>query len=338
MNNSFINIGIVGLGYWGPNYARVVNELDGINLTWCCDINNTALSKFSKLYPSVKTTNNIQDLLKDESLDAVIIVTPAQQHYKIAKQCLEANKHILVEKPLSYKLSHAEDLVKLSKKKNRVLMVDHTFIFNPAVAKLKSLIQNGELGEIYYIYGAYNALGPIRRDVSAMWDLPHFIYVVNYLLEQSPLTVSAFGQNYLFHGTEDVVFMTFDYSGNIMFNLHCSWIDPVKIRKLTIVGNKKMVIFSDVEPEEKIRIYDKGIDINGDPNFANLQTVLRNGDIIIPKIENKEPLKEVILSFIESIKTRNIPMSDGKDGLNLVKILTAAQYSLKHKGQKVLIK
>ncbi len=333
-----LNLGIIGLGYWGPNYARIVSLLENVNLSWCCDINKVALSKFSKLFPSVKVTDNTDDLLKDKSLDAVIIVTPAQNHFELAKKFLSNNKHVLVEKPLTDKLEDAQTLVKLSKAKNKFLMVDHTFEFNSAIKRLKKFIEDGELGKIYYIYGNYNALGPIRRDVSAMWDLPHFIYVVNFLLNNSPLWVSATGKDYLQKSMEDVVFLNFEYPSDVLFNLNCSWIDPVKVRRLTIVGEKKMAVFDDMQPEDKLIIFDRGVELNQDPNFANLQIVVRTGDTVIPKIERSEPLKEVVSSFINIINGQKTHYPDGKEGLDLVKALSAAQESLKKNGKRILIK
>lgn len=331
------NLGIIGLGYWGPNYARIINELENINLSWCCDTNKAALSKFNKLYPNVKVSDKLTDLLNDSSLDAIIIVTPAQSHFKLARKFLLKDKHILIEKPLTHKLADAQALVKLANDKKRALMVDHTFEFNPVIKKLKDLITEGELGKIYYIYGNYNALGPIRKDVSAMWDLPHFIYVVNFLTDNKPLWVSATGKDYLQKGMEDVVFLTFEYPDNILFNLNCSWIDPVKVRKLIIVGEKKMAVFDDMQQEDKLIIYDRGVEINHDPNFANLQIVVRTGDTVIPKIERLEPLKEVLLSFIKAINGQENNYPNGENGLNLVKILSAAQQSLNKKGKRVPI-
>lgn len=333
-----LNVGIVGLGYWGPNYARIITQLDEVNLSWCCDTNNMALLKFSKLYPQVRTSNSIEDLLKDKELRGVIIVSPAQDHFKTTQKFLSFGKDILVEKPLTDNLSEAKILVNLAKKKKRILMVDHTFIFNSAIKKLKELIDTKELGKIYYIYGNYNALGPIRRDVSAMWDLPHFIYVVNNILGTTPIWVQASGKDYLQKGTEDVVFLTFEYPGDILFNLNCSWIDPVKVRKLIVVGERKMVVFDDMEPEEKIRIFNKGVDILDDPNFANLQLLVRHGDTLIPKLEPSEPLVEVTKKFIENIKTRRNNISNDEDGLNLVKILHYCQISLNKKGERIKIK
>lgn len=333
-----LSLGIVGVGYWGPNYARIISQLENIDLKWCCDIDRSALSKFSKLYPKVQTSDNIEILLNDPELNGVIIVTPAQDHFETTKKFLLRGKDVLVEKPLTSSLKETKELVKLAEDMKRILLVDHTFVFNSAVRKLKELIETGELGKIYYLYGNYNALGPIRKDVSVMWDLPHFIYVVNYLLENIPLWVQATGQDYLQKGMEDVVFLNFEYPGKILFNLNCSWIDPVKVRRLIIVGERKMVVFDDMEPEEKIRIYDKGVEISSDPGFVNLQLALRNGDTLIPKLNLKEPLKEVVLEFIKSIKSRSNSFSNGQDGLNLVKVLTSAQESLKKRGKRILLK
>ncbi len=333
-----VNLGIVGLGYWGPNYARILNELDNVNLAWCCDINKVALSKFAKLYPQTKISDSVENLIKDPSLDAVIIVIPAQDHFETARSFLLNGKDILLEKPLTDNLASAQKLVKIAKDKKRILMIDHTFEFNSAIKKLKELIEQQELGQIYYIYGNYNALGPIRRDVSAMWDLPHFIYVVNFLLDKNPLWVSASGKYYLQKGMEDVVFLTFEYPNDIIFNLNCSWIDPVKVRRLVVVGERKMAVFDDMEPEEKIKIYDKGVDISNDPNFANLQLIVREGDTVVPKLKLKEPLKEVVLSFLERIQSRKDDMSDGIDGLNLVKALHYGQKSLENNGKRIWIR
>lgn len=333
-----ISVAIIGLGYWGPNYAKILVSLDNINLKWCCDNNKAALSRFSKLYPNVQTSDDVKILLNDPSLDAVIIVTPAQNHFEIARKFLEKGTDVLVEKPLTYNLQQSKQLVKLAKFKKRILMVDHTFLFNSAVIKLKDLIDSKELGKIYYIYGNYNALGPIRKDVSAMWDLPHFIYVVNYILGNSPIWVQAHGRDYLQKGMDDVVFLNFEYPNKILVNLNCSWIDPVKVRKLVIVGQKKMVVFDDMEPEEKIKIYDKGVEITTDPNFAELQLIVRNGDTLIPKLEIKEPLKEVVLEFKRSIQSGKNNFSNGTDGLKLVQILTCSQESLRKDGKRVPVK
>lgn len=332
-----LNIGIVGVGYWGPNFARIITELQDANLTWCCDINKDTLEKFKNKFPAAKVTTKLNDLLKDDDLDAVIVVTPAQKHYKIIKKILESGKDVLSEKPLTVRASQSEELVKLAKKKKRILMVDHTFIYNTAVRKLKEMIKSGKLGKIFYLYGLYNALGPIRKDVSSMWDLPHFIYVATHLLGKEPRYITAFGRDFLKPSTEDLVFLTLEFDDNVIFNLSCSWIDPVKIRRLVVVGDKKMAVFDDTNPEERLKVFDKGVDVKKSPDFADLQMIMRNGDILIPRLENKEPLKEVAIDFLNSVRKRKQPTTPGKDGYNLVKILEAAQKSLKSGGKKVKI-
>ncbi len=329
------SVGIIGVGYWGPNYARILSSLSNVEFRWCCDLNETALSKMQTLYPKTKTTTKMSDLLTDDTLDAVIVVTPAQTHADIVKKFLESGKHVLVEKPLTTSTSHAKKLIEISKKKRKILMVDHTFVFNSAVSHLQKIIKSGELGKILYGYGEYNALGPIRKDVSAMWDLPHFLYVANFLFESTPTHVSANGRSFYQKGMEDVVFITLEYPDKSIFNLSCSWIDPVKIRKFTLVGNKKMAVFDDMVHEGKLTIFDKGVEVSKDPNFANLGLILRNGDVTIPFVPQKEPLTQVVLTFLEACTKGKLDISTAKDGLSLVQILEAAQKSLDSNGKKI---
>lgn len=334
-----LNFALVGVGYWGPNYARILCELKGVQLTWCCDTNKKALKKMQRLYPTIKITQNLKDLLNDTEVDCVIVVTPAQTHYQIVKKVLISDKHVLVEKPLTTTVEDAKALVILSKEKKKILAIDHTFKFNSGIKKLKQLIDSGELGRIYYMYGLYNALGPIRKDVSAMWDLsPHFIYTVNYLLNSKPKSVIARGKDILIKGMDDVVFLTYEYEKGILFNLHSSWLDPLKVRQLVIIGSKKMAVFDDVSLDGKLKIYDKSAIIDGDPNFAKLNVILRVGDVVIPKLEDKEPLREVVLDFIESVKKKKLPVGSSDDGLDTVIALVAAQKSLDNKGEIVWLK
>jgi len=332
MKNKKLGFALIGVGYWGPNYTRILSELDDVELLWCCDTNKKALDKMQRLYPRIKITTNILDILVDEKVDCVIVVTPAQTHYEIVRAVLNANKNVLVEKPLTLSVSEAKDLVKLSRKKKKILTVDHTFKFNSGIRKLKELIDKGELGKIYYMYGLYNALGPIRKDVSAMWDLsPHFIYTANYLLNAKPISVLARGRDLLIKGMDDVVFLTFEYDNGVLFNLHSSWLDPLKVRQLVIIGSKKMAVFDDVSTDSKLQIYDKSVTVDGDPNFAKLNVILRVGDMIVPKLENKEPLREVVLDFIKSANEDKKPFISAEEGLETVIILDAAQKSLDSK-------
>lgn len=332
-----LNFALVGVGYWGPNYVRILSELDDVKLLWCCDANGEALKRMQRLYPAIKITKKIHNILIDSKVDCIIVVTPAQSHYKIVKKALIANKHVLVEKPLTTRIKDARELVFLSKKNKKVLAIDHTFKFNPGIRKLKEKIDSGELGKIYYMYGLYNALGPIRKDVSAMWDLsPHFIYTANYLLGSKPVSVLARGRDLLIKGMEDVVFLTFEYENGILFNLHSSWLDPLKVRQLVIIGSKKMAVFDDISQDAKLQIYDKSAMIDTDPNFAKLNVILRVGDMIVPKLESKEPLKEVVLDFINSINEGKKPITSAEEGLETVMILSAAQKSLKSRKETLI--
>lgn len=333
-----LRFAIVGIGYWGPNYARIINNNIESELVWCCDTNLESLLRMKALYPFIKITQNLQDILDDVSVDCVAIVTPPQTHYLIAKQCLEAGKHLLVEKPFTMTSVESSNLINIAKMKKRCIGIDHTFIYNPALELLKRNIDSGSLGKIYYIYGMYNALGPIRKDVSAMWDLsPHFIYSVNYLLGVLPMSVSANGGDYLRDGSEDVVFLNFRYPDNVIFNLHSSWLDPLKVRQLIVVGSKKMAIFDDVSPDSKLRIFNKSASVQNDPDFADLRVILRVGDVVIPKIKDKEPLNELISDFIKSVLRKRHLKIQPKDGYEVVRILEVAQRSLVKSGKMINI-
>lgn len=333
-----INIGIIGVGYWGPNYARLCYELDNVNLVWFSDLDKSALKKVKQRYPLVKITSDYRKLAKDKNLDAVIITTPAQTHFLIAKEFLMAGKHILVEKPMTAKLIEAKKLQSLVKKSKKIFMVDHTFKFNAGINKLKEIINSGELGKIYYITGSYSALGPIRKDVDALWDLgPHWVYTLNYLLDSFPITVEAKGGKFLKKDMNDVVFLNFEYPKKILANLHVTWLYPKKERCLAVVGDKKMAIFDDVSADARLVVYDRGFFVNKDPHFTNLQIILWDGDVFIPKIENKEPLKEVLKHFLQCIEEGKKPNSDIKDGLKTVEILEKASLSMKKNGIPILI-
>lgn len=333
-----LSFAIVGVGYWGPNYARILSELPDTHLIWCCDKDINALSKMKQRYPGIRTTTEYKEVIADQAIDCMIIVTPAEYHYQITRDALNAGKDVLVEKPLSNNVLQAKKLVALAKKTKRILAVDHTYKFNAAIIKLKEYIDKGELGEIYYMYGLYNALGPIRKDVSAMWDLsPHFIYVSNYLLGKLPHHVSAIGRSFLMPGMEDVVFLNLEYDGGAICSLHSSWLDPVKVRQLVVVGSKKMAVFNDLSLDTKLSIYDKSAAVHTDPNFANLSIILRSGSTVIPTLEEKEPLKEVLIDFISAVFTRENPTGTVEEGYDVVRILSALQYSLEHTSKRVIL-
>jgi len=336
-----ITIGIVGLGYWGPNYARAFDSLSESEVRYCCDTNNEVLQNMKISNRFIKITSNYQDMLSDPEVNAVVIATPASTHYQIAKECLERGKDTLVEKPFTLSSKEAEELVALARKKERVLMVAHTFEYNPAVHKLRGYISNGDLGDIYYLHFSRTGLGPIRKDTNAMWDLaPHDISMLLYLTGEMPLDVSARGRSYLQKGIEDVVFLTPTIPNNILASIHVSWLDPYKLRKLTVVGSEKMAVFDDVDKTETLRILDKGVQRFGERSYADygeFQLSVRDGNILIPKIEMTEPLKNQCLHFLECIEERKEPLTNGEEGLKVVKILEAAQESLGNNGKVVAV-
>lgn len=335
---SQVKIGIIGLGYWGPNFAKVGFENDKVEIAYFCDIDKPSLEKIGKRYPSVKLTQDYKKILQDKTVKAVIVVTPPGTHHKIVRDCLLAGKDVLVEKPITTLSKDGEDLVNLANNKNRILMVDHIFQFNPGIRKLKEFLQERKLGKLLYISASYTALGPVRPDVNCLWDLaPHFFYTIPYLLNKKPLWVSALGQSYLKHKTEDVAFITLGFPEKILVNIHVSWLYPYKVRSLVLVGNKKMAVFDDVATDQKLRIYDKGARYDMSDYPAILKVLYREGDLLVPRIEPKEPLSEVLKTFVSAIETRSLTESNGSEGIETVKILEAAQLSLGKRGKKIKI-
>lgn len=331
------NLAIIGVGQWGPNFARIVHEHEFANLSWCCDLSDDRLKLISRFYPYIKTTKNISDILNDKDIDSAIVAVPAAYHFEVAKKLLESGKNVLIEKPLTSSVRHAMHLAKLASYKNKILMVDHTFIFNPAIQKIKKLIQLGKLGKIHYGYGDYTALGPIRNDVSALWDLStHFIYTITHLLGKQPSSITAAGRAFLSPNIHDVAFLTLEFDDNTLFNLRVSWADPVKTRTFVLVGDKKMVTFDDVQSDGKVKLFDRGIEKNGDGSFLKHFFTLRYGDITIPHVTNKEPLKSVFDEFLRlTTKKTNSRLVSVQDGVNLVTLLEAAQKSLKRNSKKI---
>lgn len=341
MKNGVIKLGIIGLGYWGPNFARLCFETENIVLKYCCDIDKTALKKVKTKYPGVKIIDDYKIIMSDPEIDGVIVVTPPETHHKICKDLLLAGKDVLVEKPITLKTEEASDLVKISKKYKRILMVDHIFKYNSTIVKLKEYVQSKSLGKIFYISGAYTALGPVRSDVNAILDLaPHHFYMLNFILNKNPLWISAVGESYLKENNSDVAFITIGYPENILAKVDVSWLYPFKVRNIVVIGEKKMAFFDDTSPDEKLKIYDKRAFFDSShPDYpAILKIMYREGDIVIPRVEPKEALKEVLLHFRDSIVSRRKPKSDAEEGMLIVEMLKAAQNSLKNGGKKVFLK
>jgi len=329
---SAVSIACVGAGYWGKNLVRVFNDLPSTQLKKICDASPEILARIGQQYPDIATTSDYLSLLEDGDIAAVVLAVPATRHYEMARAALEKGKHVYVEKPLTLETEHARDLCALASERGLVLMVGHLLLYHPAVQMLKSLVQSGQLGDIYYLYAQRVNLGIVRRDENALWSLaPHDISVILYLLEQEPDAVSARGECYLQPGVEDVVFANLHFADGKMAQLQLSWLDPHKVRKLTVVGSKKMAVFDDVESAEKVRIYDKAAESGNYASYGDSIT-LRFGDITIPHIDMAEPLKLECQHFIDCIAEGKTPRSDGYDGLRVVRVLEAAQRSLAKNG------
>ena len=332
MNNK-INIAQIGVGYWGPNLLRNLIANKSCEVKKVVDLSKERRHFVRDLYPSVRVSYRVEDIINDADIEAVVIATPVATHIDLAMKCLEAGKHILVEKPMATNVKEVRQIGKLAEEKRLVAMVGHTFLFNAAVRYVKTLIESGELGDIRYIYSQRVNLGRIRNDVDALWNLaPHDISIIQYWLnEPEPIHVTRNGMDYVQNGIDDVVFMNIEYPGNIIANIHVSWLDPHKIRKMTIVGSEKMVVYDDLA-ENKITIYDKGIDrmaVLGegmdfdDPRSFSFNH--RSGDVTIPKIKWVEPLKEEIEHFVDCIRTEIDCLTGVDHAEKVVQILGQAQ-------------
>jgi predicted dehydrogenase len=338
---SKIKVGLIGYGYWGPNIARLISESSKAELTYCADLFDSSLRQIKEKFPKTKITKDYKDILKDQGISALLIVTPTRTHYNIAKDCLLAKKNVFIEKPLTYSVKEAKELIKIAEQNNVLLSVGHVFLFNPAVKYIKRIIDEGELGTIRHFHFQRRSLGPIRKDVNVLYDLaPHDISMLLYFTNQKPKTVIATGESYLQKGIQDVVSASIKFENNVIANFILSWIDPLKIRDVTIVGSKKMLLFDDVNPSEKIKIFDKNANIIKETRgvtFGEYQIAIHAGDVYEPTIGNKEPLKEEINYFIECVLKKKKPLNDGHNGLQVVAILEALQKSLDNNSQEIRV-
>jgi len=332
-----VRVGVVGLGYWGPNLARNFDRLPDAELAYGCDLDEDNLAKARSLYPNVIVTDDYARLLADETLDAIVVATSVPTHYALGKKALEAGKHTFIEKPIALKASDAEDLLATADAKGVKLMVGHLLEYHPAVRKLKELVDDGSLGKVYYVYANRLNLGKVRTDENALWSFaPHDISVLNFLIGEEPQEVSARGECYLQDGVEDVVFGYIKYPSGVVGHLHVSWLDPHKSRKITVVGSEKMVVFDDMEADRKVTIYDKGATTTRTKfeTYGEFVT-LHFGDIHIPRIGNEEPLRVEAQHFVDCILNDEPVLSDGRDALNVVRVLDAMERSLRGGGQPV---
>ena len=333
-----ISIGVVGCGYWGPNLLRNFAENDSAELRWLCDTDEARLAAMGRRYPAAQTAGDYQKLLADPRLDAVAIVTPVATHFQIARQALLAGKHVLVEKPLTATATEAEELIDLARRNGRTLMVDHTFVYTGAVRKMKEVVQSGELGELLYFDSVRINLGLFQRDINVVWDLaPHDLSIMDYLIERQPDGLSAIGSCHIEKGIENIAYLILHFPGDFIAHFHFNWLAPVKIRHTLIAGSRKMILYDDIEPTEKVRVYDKGVSTNrtGPDREADYQTLVsyRTGDVWAPKLDTTEALRHVVAEFLDSIRTARQPLTDGAAGLRVVRLLEAAQRSIKQGGQ-----
>ena len=337
MDKETLNVAVVGAGYWGKNLVRNFAAAKRCNLKYVCDLDEKLLAVEKKKFPFIETSSNLEKILGDNEVEAVVIATDAPTHFGISEKSLEAGKHTYVEKPLTLKADDARVLIELAKEKGLKLMVGHLLEYHPAVSYLKETIDKGKIGQPYYMYTQRVNLGVVRQNENAWWSLaPHDISIVCYLLGSEPVSVAAHGQCYLQKDIEDVVFATIKFADGKTANVHCSWLDPHKIRKMTVVGSEKMVTFDDMEATEKIRMYDKGAAIKHDitTSYADIIS-LRFGDIVIPKVPGGEPLALECEHFIDCVLDGKPIRSNGIDGLRVVQVLEAGQKSLKSNGEPI---
>lgn len=334
-----INIGVIGVGYWGPNLIRNFVANPDTKMQICCDLNSDRLKYINSLYPAISTTLDYKEIIKNNDLDLIAICTPVHTHFDIAKAALENGKHVLIEKPMTATDKQATDLIQLAQKKKRRIFVDHTFIYTGAVRKIKEYIQKGELGDLFYFDSVRVNLGLFQHDVNVLWDLaPHDVSIMHFLLGETPESVVATGSVHLNNALEDVAYLTIYYPNNLIAHIHTSWLSPVKIRQTLIAGSKKMIVWDDNQPSEKVRVYDKGIDViqNADQVY-NMLIQYRTGDMHSPRLNSTEALAGEVSHIVECLAQNKPSPTDGEAGQMVVRILEAAQKSIKNRGKEIKI-
>lgn len=332
-----IRIGVIGYGYWGPNIVRNFHGLESSQVVMICDKSPTSLLRAKRAHPNIEVTSEWLDVLSSPRIDAVAIVTPVWTHFELAKAALLHGKHVFVEKPFTSRSTEAEELIELAASKNLRIMVDHTFLFTGAVRKIRQLVDDNTLGNLYYYDSMRVNLGLFQHDVSVIWDLaPHDLSIMDYLIKEQPQAVVATGESHL-NGVEDVAFITIYFPKNIIAHINVNWLSPVKVRTTLIGGEKKMLVWNDLEADEKIKVYDKGVHIKSQENVYELLVSYRSGDMWAPQVEQVEALKLELEHFIDCIANNKTPLSDGLAGLRVVRMLEAADRSVEKKGELVYL-
>lgn len=333
---SQVNCAIIGYGYWGPNLVRNFSSTPNCKVHTVADLSQERLNAAAKAYPQLHTTTDIAAVIADPAIDCVVIATPVFTHFDLAKKALLAGKHVLLEKPMTDTVAHASELIELALQKGKTLMVDHTFLYTPAVRKIKALIDSGEIGKFKYFDSTRINLGLIQQDVNVLWDLaPHDISILDYLEPATPFSVNATGVSHIHNGIENIAYLSVNYQHDFMAHFNCSWSSPVKIRMMLVGGDDKMVVFNDMEPTEKIKVYETAHSVRTPEEKQRILVDYRVGDVYIPKLQGGEALAGMAADFIQSILTGNEPVASYRSGLNTVKILEAAQASIKQQGKEI---
>lgn len=330
------SVGVVGLGYWGPNLARNAAELEGVELRWLCDFDDEALRRAGRRYPGVCLTNELADLLDDDSLDAVLIATPVSTHHSIASSVIEARKHVFVEKPLAATAEEAIELSRRAEDSGVILMPGHTFLYSPPVNLVRELITSDRLGAVYFISMSRVNLGIHQPDVSVIWDLgPHDFSILRYWLEETPVAVSAVGRSCVLPATPDVAFVSLEYASGIIVHVELSWLAPSKLRRTTVVGEEKMVLYDDTN-SEPVRIFDSGVSLPDPKSFGEYKLTYRTGDILSPRVPSAEPLALELADFVSAIETGSVPVSSAELGIEVVRTIEAVDRALQT-GSRVVV-
>ena len=330
-----VKFGVVGYGYWGPNVVRNLDRLESAEVVAVCDKSPASRKKVAKAYPDVLVTEDSAELMSSPDIDAIAVVTPVWTHYELAKAALLNGKHIFVEKPFTSNAAQAQELIELAAQRNLKIMVDHTFLFTGAVTKIKQLLDDGSLGKLYYYDSTRVNLGLFQHDVNVVWDLaPHDLSIIDHLIEQTPEAISATGQTHL-NGHEDVAYITVYFPDKVIAHINVNWLSPVKVRTTLIGGEKKMLVWNDLEADEKIKIYDKGVKVTSREGLYDLLVHYRSGDMWAPQIEQVEALTRELSYFVECIANDKTPVNDGEAGLRVVRMLEAANESIRQRGAVV---
>jgi predicted dehydrogenase len=332
-----LNIGVIGYGYWGPNIVRNFSAVDGTKVLTICDPNSDASQRAKKANPHVQVISDYREIVKSPEIDMVAVVTPVSTHFPLAKEALENGKHLFIEKPFTAKVAEAEELINLAEKKGRKIMVDHTFIFTGAVRKMKELIEGGSLGQLYYYDSIRVNLGLFQKDINVVWDLaPHDFSIMDFLIDEKPVAVSSCGKGHV-NGKEDIAFVTAYFNNNMIAHFNVNWLSPVKVRMTLVGGEKRMVVWNDSVADEKLRVYDKGIEVKNTENIYDLLVSYRSGDMWSPKVDQTEALKKEAEYFVECIYNDVTPVNDGQAGLRVVEMLEGCDNSLRKNGRMIYL-